>query len=124
RHSRGHRAVPRHGADARRPDRDCPEGQLRSAIMPGAFHYRENVLYCEDVELSQLAARAGTPCYVYSAAALRANFLAYERALEGVPHRVCYAVKANSNLAVLRLLAGLGAGFDIVSGGELFRVLK
>ncbi len=92
--------------------------------MRGAFHYRDNVLYCEDVELSPLAARAGTPCYVYSSAALRANFLAYERALEGVPHRVCYAVKANSNLAVLRLLAGLGAGFDIVSGGELFRVLK
>ncbi|MGO9239715.1 MAG: diaminopimelate decarboxylase [Bryobacteraceae bacterium] len=92
--------------------------------MPGAFHYRDNVLYCEDVELSRLAARAGTPCYVYSAAALRANFLAYEHALEGVPHRVCYAVKANGNLAVLRLLAGLGSGFDIVSGGELFRVLK
>lgn len=92
--------------------------------MPDAFHYRENVLYCEDVELSRLAAQAGTPCYVYSGAALRANFLGYERALEGVPHRVCYAVKANSNLAVLRLLASLGAGFDIVSGGELFRVLK
>jgi diaminopimelate decarboxylase len=92
--------------------------------MPGAFHYRDNVLYCEDVELARLAAQAGTPCYVYSAAALRAGFLAYESALEGVPHRVCYAVKANSNLSVLRLLAGLGAGFDIVSGGELFRVLK
>jgi diaminopimelate decarboxylase len=92
--------------------------------MPDAFHYRENVLYCEDVELSRLAAHAGTPCYVYSAAALKANFLGYERALEGVPHRVCYAVKANGNLSVLRLLASLGAGFDIVSGGELFRVLK
>ena len=92
--------------------------------MPDAFHYRENVLYCEDVELSRLATHAGTPCYVYSAAALKANFLSYERALEGVPHRVCYAVKANGNLSVLRLLASLGAGFDIVSGGELFRVLK
>ena len=92
--------------------------------MPDAFHYRDNVLYCEDVELSRLAAQTGTPCYVYSSAALRDNFLGYERALEGVPHRVCYAVKANSNLSVLRLLAGLGAGFDIVSGGELFRVLK
>ena len=92
--------------------------------MPDAFHYRDNVLYCEDVELSRLAAHAGTPCYVYSAAALRDNFLSYERALEGVPHRVCYAVKANGNLSVLRLLASLGAGFDIVSGGELFRVLK
>jgi len=53
--------------------------------MPDAFHYRDNVLYCEDVELSRLAAHAGTPCYVYSAAALRDNFLSYERALEGVP---------------------------------------
>ena len=92
--------------------------------MPDAFHYRDHVLYCEDVELSRLAAQTGTPCYVYSSAALRDNYLDYESALAGVPHRVCYAVKANSNLAVLRLLTGLGAGFDIVSGGELFRVLQ
>jgi len=92
--------------------------------MPDAFHYRDHVLYCEDVELPRLAAQTGTPCYVYSSAALRDNYLDYESALAGVPHRVCYAVKANSNLAVLRLLAGLGAGFDIVSGGELFRVLQ
>lgn len=92
--------------------------------MTATFHYRENVLYCEDVELSRISAETGTPCYVYSAAALREGFLSYERALEGVPHRVCYAVKANGNLSVLRLLGELGAGFDIVSGGELFRVLK
>ena len=92
--------------------------------MTANFHYSENVLYCEEVELSRIAAETGTPCYVYSTAALREGFLAYERALEGVPHRVCFAVKANSNLSVLRLLSGLGAGFDIVSGGELFRVLK
>ena len=92
--------------------------------MTATFHYRENVLYCEDVELSRITAETGTPCYVYSTAALREGYLAYERALEGVPHRVCYAVKANSNLSVLRLLSGLGAGFDIVSGGELFRVRK
>lgn len=92
--------------------------------MTANFHYSENVLYCEDVELSRIAAETGTPCYVYSTAALREGFLAYERALEGVPHRVCFAVKANGNLSVLRLLNGLGAGFDIVSGGELFRVLK
>jgi diaminopimelate decarboxylase len=92
--------------------------------MTATFHYRENVLFCEDVELSRITAETGTPCYVYSAEALREGYLAYERALEGVPHRVCYAVKANGNLSVLRLLGGLGAGFDIVSGGELFRVLK
>ena len=92
--------------------------------MTATFHYRENVLYCEDVELSRIATETGTPCYVYSTAALREGFLAYERALDGVPHRVCYAVKANGNLSVLRLLGELGAGFDIVSGGELFRVLK
>ena len=91
--------------------------------MPTApFHYQDNVLFCEEVELAHIAAAAGTPCYVYSAGALRARFLEYEKALEGVPHRVCYAVKANSNLAVLHLLAELGAGFDIVSGGELYRV--
>ena len=92
--------------------------------MKATFQYRENVLFCEDVELSRIAAETGTPCYVYSTAALREGYLAYERALEGVPHRVCYAVKANGNLSVLRLLGELGAGFDIVSGGELFRVLK
>lgn len=92
--------------------------------MTATFHYRENVLFCEDVELSQIAAGTGTPCYVYSTKAIGDSYLEYERALEGVPHRVCYAVKANGNLSVLRLLRGLGAGFDIVSGGELFRVLK
>jgi diaminopimelate decarboxylase len=92
--------------------------------MTATFHYRENVLFCEDVELSRITAETGTPCYVYSAEALREGYLAYERALEGVPHRVCYAVKANGNLSVLRLLGGLGAGFDIVSGGEFFRVMK
>jgi diaminopimelate decarboxylase len=92
--------------------------------MTATFHYRENVLFCEDVELSQIAADTGTPCYVYSAKAISDSYLDYERALEGVPHRVCYAAKANGNLSVLRLLCGLGAGFDIVSGGELFRVLR
>jgi len=92
--------------------------------MTATFQYRENVLFCEDVELSRITAETGTPCYVYSTEALREGYLEYERALEGVPHRVCYAVKANSNLSVLRLLGELGAGFDIVSGGELFRVMK
>ena len=74
--------------------------------------------------LEEIAQRVGTPRYVYEAAKILDNFRAYDAALEGVPHLVCYAVKANSNLSILRLLAGAGAGFDIVSGGELFRVLK
>lgn len=89
-----------------------------------AFHYRGEKLYCEDVDLDALADREGTPAYVYSAATFRGNYARLDTALEGLDHHICYAVKANSNLAVLRLLAGLGAGFDIVSGGELFRVLQ
>lgn len=77
----------------------------------------------EDVALSAIAARYGTPCYVYSHAALTAAYAAYNKALAGLPARICYAVKANSNLSILRLFARLGAGFDIVSGGELARVL-
>src|SRR3954465_793620 len=88
------------------------------------FHYGEHALYCEGVALAEIAARIGTPCYVYSAAAILANFCAYDRTFGVLPHTICYAVKANGNLAVLRLLAKAGAGFDIVSGGELFRVLK
>src|SRR5208283_659430 len=71
-----------------------------------------------------LAARAGTPAYVYSSQTLAANYRAYDEAFADLPHTVCYAVKANSSLAVLALLANAGAGFDIVSGGELFRVLQ
>lgn len=92
--------------------------------MTGAFEYRNGALYCEQVDLTEVAERAGTPCYVYSAAALRRAFRVFEEGLSGAPHLVCFAVKANGNLAVLRLLAEAGAGFDIVSGGELFRVLK
>ncbi|MEO8052243.1 MAG: diaminopimelate decarboxylase [Acidobacteriota bacterium] len=88
------------------------------------FKYGEHALYCEGVALAEIAARAGTPCYVYSAATILANFQAYDRTFGDMPHTICYAVKANGNLAVLRLLAEAGAGFDIVSGGELFRVLK
>lgn len=91
--------------------------------MP-AFDYRDHALHCEGVALAEIAARAGTPCYVYSAGTIRENYRAYDRAFGERPHTVCYAVKANGNLAVLRLLASEGAGFDIVSGGELFRVLK
>lgn len=87
------------------------------------FHYQNGELYAEDVPLSQLADQFGTPCYVYSRAALEQNFQAYEDALTDLPHLTCFAVKSNSNLAVLDVLARRGAGFDIVSGGELARVL-
>jgi len=87
------------------------------------FDYRDGVLYAEDVPLTRIAETFGTPCYVYSRATLARHFRAYTEALGGHPHLICYAVKANSNLAVLGLLARLGAGFDIVSVGELERVL-
>ncbi|NIC05147.1 diaminopimelate decarboxylase [Billgrantia bachuensis] len=87
------------------------------------FEYRDGVLYGEEVPLTQVAADVGTPCYVYSKATLTRHFRAYTEALGSHPHLICYAVKANSNLAVLGLLARLGAGFDIVSVGELERVL-
>lgn len=92
--------------------------------MTQPFRYIEDDLFCEAASLADVAQRAGTPCYVYSTAGILDRFRAYDREFGDVPHRVCYAVKANSNLAILRLLAGAGAGFDIVSGGELFRVLK
>ncbi len=88
------------------------------------FSYRDGQLFAEQVAVSDIAARFGTPAYVYSRAAFEAHYYAYDRALDGRPHLVCYAVKANSNLAVLNVLARLGAGFDIVSAGELERVLR
>ena len=87
------------------------------------FPYRSSQLFAEDVAVSDIAEQFGTPCYVYSRAALEAAFTQYTEALEGAPHLICYAVKANSNLAVLNVLARLGAGFDIVSKGELERVI-
>jgi diaminopimelate decarboxylase len=89
-----------------------------------AFHYSQSDLYCESVPLADLAAHVGTPAFVYSSAAILENYRAYDEAFADIPHSVCYAVKANSSLAILRLLAEAGAGFDIVSGGELYRVLK
>jgi diaminopimelate decarboxylase len=86
--------------------------------------YRERALYCDEVPLADIASDAGTPCYVYSAQAILENYRAYDTAFGAQAHTVCYAVKANSNLAILKLLAQAGAGFDIVSGGELYRVLK
>ncbi|PYM06902.1 MAG: diaminopimelate decarboxylase [Candidatus Rokuibacteriota bacterium] len=88
------------------------------------FHYLNGELCCEGVSLRAIADSAGTPAYVYSKAALLENLAAYDRAFASVPHLVCYAVKANSNLGVLATLARAGAGADIVSGGELHRALR
>ncbi len=87
------------------------------------FPYRDGKLYAEDVAISDIAAAHDTPCYIYSRAALEAAFGEYQLALADCEHLICYAVKANSNLAVLNVLARLGAGFDIVSVGELERVV-
>lgn len=88
------------------------------------FNYQNNALYAENVSLSELAKEYSTPCYVYSRAALESHYLAYKNAFDKQDNLICYAVKANSNLAVLSVLAKLGAGFDIVSVGELERVLR
>ncbi|MGY4525039.1 diaminopimelate decarboxylase [Pseudomonas sp. UBA4617] len=88
-----------------------------------AFNYRDGELFAEGVGLSAIAERYGTPTYVYSRAHIEAQYRSYTDALQGTEHLVCFAVKANSNLGVLNVLARLGAGFDIVSGGELERVL-
>jgi diaminopimelate decarboxylase len=87
------------------------------------FSYQNGELFAEDISLTAIAQRFGTPAYVYSRATLERHYRAFDDAFAGVPHQVCYAVKANSNIAVLNVLARLGSGFDIVSGGELERVL-
>ena len=88
------------------------------------FSYKNGSLYCEEVDLATLAAEHGTPLYVYSAGTIIDHYSRLDAALGSIDHEIAYAVKANSNLSVLRLLATHGAGFDIVSGGELFRVIK
>ena len=88
------------------------------------FSYIDGTLHCEGVDLNSVAERFGTPAYVYSAATIRNNFRRLDKALDSLDHLICYAVKANSNIAILDLLAKEGAGFDIVSAGELFRVIK
>jgi diaminopimelate decarboxylase len=100
---------------------------------PPGFVYREEkatrsrpaqaTLHCEGISLSKLAAKYGTPLYVYSAATIHERYGAFQHAFRDVPHKICYSVKANSNLGILRLLAKKGCGFDVVSGGELERVL-
>lgn len=88
------------------------------------FNYRQQQLCAEDVSVAEIAAEFGTPCYVYSRATLERHWRAFDEAFEDHAHLICYAVKANSNLAILNLLARLGSGFDIVSVGEMRRVLE
>ena len=88
------------------------------------FHYRKGELGCEGLPLARIAAAVGTPAYVYSATTVRENYRRLARAFRGVPTLICYAVKANSNLSILRELTRLGAGFDVVSGGELYRTAR
>ncbi len=87
------------------------------------FHYKKNELYCEDVSLETIAQEVGTPCYVYSYATLLRHFRVFDEAFAGLDHLVCFAMKANSNIAILKSFIQQGAGLDIVSGGELFRGL-
>src|SRR5215467_10902761 len=91
---------------------------------PPRFTYKNSELHCDAVPINKLANKFGTPLYVYSATAIRERYRTLERAFHHVRHTLCYSVKANSNLSILRLLAGMGAGFDIVSGGELERVRR
>jgi len=88
------------------------------------FHYKNNEFYAEVVPLTEIAETVGTPCYIYSQATLTHHFKVFDNAFSDVPHLTCYSVKANSNIALLKLFASLGGGVDIVSGGELFRALK
>lgn len=112
-----------------------PTGHRRQG-RPPAFSYRQirkgvlrrripgSILHGDDISLTRLAERFGTPLYVYSASTIRERMCAFERAFRKIPHTLCYSVKANSNLSILRLLAAMGCGFDVVSGGELERVLR
>ncbi|MFZ5996465.1 MAG: diaminopimelate decarboxylase [Nitrospirota bacterium] len=88
------------------------------------FNYRNGELYAEDVPVREIAAKVGTPVYIYSFNTLVRHFKAYEEAFNGFPHITCFALKANSNTAVLKLFSKMGGGADVVSGGELFRALK
>lgn len=95
-----------------------------SSSKDDVFHFKKGRLHCEGADLVRSAERFGTPLYVYSAGTFLERFKTFSRAFASIPHTVCYSVKANSNLSVLKLLARAGAGFDVVSGGELQRVEK
>jgi diaminopimelate decarboxylase len=103
-----------------------PRAPVTEAPPPPSrpFHYRNRTLHCDNVNLTTLADEFGTPLYLYSAAQIRYRLSLFQQAFAARPHTICYAVKANSALAILRLLAQIGAGFDIVSGGELERVRR
>src|SRR5437016_8116645 len=88
------------------------------------FEYKNDSLFCEEVSLEEIAVQVGTPCYVYSRATLERHYRVFDEAFAAHKHLICFSVKACSNLAVLRALCRLGAGFDIVSAGELFRALR
>ncbi len=88
------------------------------------FQYKDGEYYCEDVPIKKVAEEVGTPVYIYSYSALQGDFDVFREAFEGIDHLICYSVKANANLAVLKTYASMGTGFDVVSGGELFKVLK
>jgi len=88
------------------------------------FEYRNHHLYCEGVPVEEIAEKVGTPFYLYSYSTLVRHFTVFDQAFKGIPHLVCYSAKANSNIAILRLLVDLGAGVDVVSRGELYRALK
>src|SRR6266581_4616535 len=88
------------------------------------FEYRGGELHCEQVPLQRIADEVGTPVYIYSEQTLRRHVRVFDEAFQSIPHLICYAVKANSNINILRRFADWGTGFDIVSGGELFRVLR
>ena len=87
------------------------------------FNFTNRRLLAENVDCQHIAEQFGTPCFVYSKSTIERHYLAFEDAMKGYPHLICYAVKAKSNIAVLNVLAKMGSGFDIVSGGELARVL-
>ena len=100
------------------------KARVQAVGRPPAFAYRDGELHCERVALSALAKKFGTPLYLYSQNTIRERYRTFDEAFRGVPHTICYSVKANSNLSLLKMLAGIGCGFDVVSGGELLRVLK
>ena len=105
-------------------DSSIPTPQLKSPPNPRPFAYRKRKLCCDGVPLADLAEAHGTPLYVYSEQHILSRLKLFQDAFAAVPHTICYALKANSSLALMRVLARSGAGFDIVSGGELARVLK
>jgi diaminopimelate decarboxylase len=107
-----------------RPSKSTANSLTDPASYTPEFSWRGNDLYCEGVRLEEIAAQIGTPAYVYSAASITGAYRKLDSALGRQPHTICYAVKASSNLSILRLLARLGSGFDIVSLGELFRLQR